>query len=58
MLKTETAPRIGQINRETKETQITIKLTLDGSTERNIQTPLPFFSHMLDAFACHGRFGL
>jgi imidazoleglycerol-phosphate dehydratase len=52
------APRHSRIERVTKETQITVDLTIDGSGARTIDTPLPFLSHMLDAFARHGVFDL
>jgi imidazoleglycerol-phosphate dehydratase len=44
--------------RETKETQISLEIRLDGPVGTEIDTELPFLSHMLDAFATHGRFGL
>jgi imidazoleglycerol-phosphate dehydratase len=44
--------------RNTKETQIAVELELDGSGKRSIATPVPFLSHMLDAFARHGVFDL
>ena len=44
--------------RNTKETQIGVELGLDGSGKRTIATPVPFLSHMLDAFARHGVFDL
>lgn len=47
-----------RIERNTKETQIRVDLALDGTGKRTIQTPLPFLSHMLDAFARHGVFDL
>jgi len=50
--------RHATVERNTRETQITLTLDLDNPAHVDIQTPLPFFSHMLDAFACHGRFGL
>jgi imidazoleglycerol-phosphate dehydratase len=50
--------RTAELTRETKETQISIRLDLDGSGARDVQTPLPFFDHMLDAFARHGLFDL
>lgn len=53
-----TQGRFGRIERQTKETQIQLELLLDDPSIIDIQTPLPFFSHMLNAFACHGRFGL
>ena len=47
-----------RIERNTKETQISVDLELDGTGKRTIQTPVPFLSHMLDAFARHGVFDL
>jgi imidazoleglycerol-phosphate dehydratase len=47
-----------RLERNTKETQIEVELDLDGSGHREIATPVPFFSHMLDAFARHGVFDL
>jgi imidazoleglycerol-phosphate dehydratase len=48
--------RSSRIERNTKETQISVELELDGTGTRTIDTPLPFLSHMLDAFARHGVF--
>lgn len=42
--------RAATVKRATKETSITLKLALDGSGRTKIKTPIPFFSHMLDAF--------
>ncbi len=50
--------RTASIERNTKETQIRLDLAIDGSGSRKIETPLPFFTHMLDAFARHGLFDL
>ncbi len=50
--------RTSSIERNTKETQIQIDLALDGTGVRGIHTPIPFLSHMLDAFARHGVFDL
>jgi imidazoleglycerol-phosphate dehydratase len=47
-----------KLERNTKETQIAIEIDLDGTGARTIQTPLPFLTHMLDAFARHGVFDL
>jgi imidazoleglycerol-phosphate dehydratase len=43
--------------RKTKETEISIQLSLDGG-DVNISTGIGFFDHMLNAFAVHGGFGL
>ena len=51
-------PRRAAISRQTKETQIELELYLDGTGQRDARTPLPFFNHMLDAFARHGLFDL
>ncbi|HLU66625.1 MAG TPA: imidazoleglycerol-phosphate dehydratase, partial [Kofleriaceae bacterium] len=51
-------PRRASISRQTAETQIELELYLDGTGLRDAQTPLPFFNHMLDAFARHGLFDL
>jgi imidazoleglycerol-phosphate dehydratase len=50
--------RAATIQRETRETRIAVDLDLDGTGARRVQTPLPFFTHMLDAFARHGLFDL
>jgi imidazoleglycerol-phosphate dehydratase len=53
-----TAARAAEIARKTGETDVTVRLVLDGSGRRAARTPLPFFDHMLDAFARHGLFDL
>lgn len=50
--------REASITRTTKETDIKLSLNVDGSGEANIQTDVPFFNHMLDAFTKHGQFDL
>lgn len=50
--------RTAEIKRDTKETQIEIKLNLDGSGTYKIETGIPFFDHMLSLFARHGLFDL
>jgi imidazoleglycerol-phosphate dehydratase len=52
------ATRTAKLQRKSKETQVSIEVCLDGSGLSDIKTPLPFFSHMLDALACHSRIGL
>ncbi|TSC56162.1 MAG: imidazoleglycerol-phosphate dehydratase [Parcubacteria group bacterium Greene0714_21] len=44
--------------RKTRETDIAIDLTLEGSGHGDIKTPIPFFSHLLDNFTRHGGFDL
>src|SRR5688500_2849393 len=50
--------RRATIRRETRETRIAVDLDLDGSGVRKLETPIPFFTHMIDAFARHGLFDL
>jgi imidazoleglycerol-phosphate dehydratase len=50
--------RSATITRETRETQITITLDLDGDGKSAVATGVPFFDHMLDAFGRHGLFDL
>lgn len=52
-----TSTRSGTANRDSAETSVQVHVALDGGP-RTIETGLPFFDHMLDAFARHGRFGL
>ena len=50
--------RSASITRETRETQITVTLDLDGGGKVAVSTGVPFFDHMLDAFGRHGLFDL
>lgn len=50
--------RAAQITRNTKETQITITIDLDGTGQSNITTGVGFFDHMLTLLAYHGDFDL
>jgi imidazoleglycerol-phosphate dehydratase len=52
------AARQARIERNTAETQIALALDLDGSGAAKVETGIPFFSHMLDAWARHGLFDL
>jgi imidazoleglycerol-phosphate dehydratase len=46
------------VERNTKETQISLSLAIDGEGQSDIQTPVPFLNHMLDAISRHGHFDL
>ena len=50
--------RTATIERKTRETEIWIELTLDGTGEYEISTGIPFFDHMLESFAKHAMFDL
>ena len=50
--------RTAEIIRKTGETDIALKLNLDGSGKANIATGCGFLDHMLTLFARHGRFDL
>lgn len=50
--------RISEISRKSAETDIKLKLNLDGSGASNIDTGCGFLDHMLTLFARHGRFDL
>ena len=52
------ADRRAEVRRETTETQITLELVLDGTGQYEVQTPVPFLSHMLELFTRHGLFDL
>lgn len=50
--------RTAEINRKTKETDISVVLDLDGSGKSEISTGIGFFDHMLEGFSKHGFFDL
>jgi imidazoleglycerol-phosphate dehydratase len=47
-------PRTASIQRDTRETRISVRLNLDGGGEGRFDTGLPFLEHMLDQVARHG----
>ncbi|MCC6137316.1 MAG: imidazoleglycerol-phosphate dehydratase HisB, partial [Bdellovibrionaceae bacterium] len=51
-------PRKAQVNRKTKETSISIDVSLDSQGEIQIQSGIGFFDHMLEQLARHGSFDL
>lgn len=44
--------------RKTLETEVKIELNINGTGQREINTPIKFFTHMLEQFAAHGGFDL
>lgn len=50
--------RTAKIERETAETAIALKLTIEGTGQYNISTGIRFFDHMLELFTRHGAFDL
>jgi imidazoleglycerol-phosphate dehydratase len=56
--KTQTKSRAARVVRKTKETDVRINLSLDGTGTAQIDTGIPFLDHMLDLFTRHGLFDL
>ena len=50
--------RIGQVDRQTRESKVEVLLNLDGSGRADIATGIGFLDHMLDSLARHARFDL
>jgi imidazoleglycerol-phosphate dehydratase len=51
-------PRTAERSRKTRETEIAVRVELDGTGEAEVRTGIGFFDHMLDALARHGLFDL
>ena len=51
-------PRVGEIRRTTKETDLFVRVALDGRGEAAVKTGIGFFDHMLEALARHGLLDL
>jgi imidazoleglycerol-phosphate dehydratase len=52
----QTQEREGQVSRQTKETDVSVRLKLDGTGAARIDTGIPFLDHMLELFTRHGLF--
>jgi imidazoleglycerol-phosphate dehydratase len=50
--------RQARVDRKTRETEVTVTLNLDGRGAAKVITPIPFFTHMLEAWAKHGLMDL
>jgi imidazoleglycerol-phosphate dehydratase len=50
--------RTGTVERKTKETSVSLSLTLDGAGRTDVETPVGFLSHMLETIAKHARLDL
>lgn len=52
------AMREGKVDRQTKETKISVDIALDGNGKAEIHSGIGFFDHMMNLFAAHGLFNL
>jgi len=50
--------REGQVSRQTKETDVRVRVKLDGTGAAQIDTGIPFLNHMLELFTRHGLFDI
>ncbi|MED6131648.1 imidazoleglycerol-phosphate dehydratase [Stylosanthes scabra] len=55
-LPLDSGARIGEVKRVTKETNVSVKINLDGCGVADSSTGIPFLDHMLDQLASHGLF--
>jgi imidazoleglycerol-phosphate dehydratase len=57
-MSTGTQGRQSRVERKTKETEVALTLNIDGTGAAKVTTPIPFFSHMLEAWSKHGLMDL
>jgi imidazoleglycerol-phosphate dehydratase len=57
-MSAETPAREAEVRRKTKETDVRVRLSLDGGGRSKVSTGVAFFDHMLELFARHGLFDL
>lgn len=50
--------RVGKVARKTKETELEVKVDLDGRGDASVSTGIPFFDHMLETLARHSAIDL
>ncbi|HJQ35435.1 MAG TPA: imidazoleglycerol-phosphate dehydratase HisB [Pyrinomonadaceae bacterium] len=54
----QTTQRAAEVRRRTKETDVRVRLELDGTGQSRVSTGVAFLDHMLELFARHGLFDL
>lgn len=57
-MESQRSSREARLDRRTRETDISVRLVLDGRGRCEVQTGIPFFDHLLHAFTRHGLFDL
>jgi imidazoleglycerol-phosphate dehydratase len=57
-IELQAAPREAEVRRATKETDVRVRLSLDGEGRAQVSTGVRFLDHMLELFARHGLFDL
>jgi len=50
--------RLAMVKRETKETNISLELNIDGSSKGEVTTGISMFDHLVEQVACHGAFDI